>query len=255
MPATSLTLLCLPCAGASATMYLRWRRLLPRWIEIAPVELPGRGSRLGERFVEDFDTLVARLCDEQAEAMRGASAFAFFGHSMGALLAHGMTRHLHERGERLPLALIASGSAAPSRRDTARLRAALGDDASLAADLRRQGGTPEEVFANAELLRLTLDVLGADYRVCDSFRHVPRPPLPVPLHVFAGRQDEIAPERLAAWSLESDTAVTLDWFDGGHFFVRQQEGAVLTALARHLSARGAPAHPVQPLHPAPGAFA
>ncbi|HBJ99473.1 MAG TPA: thioesterase, partial [Delftia acidovorans] len=33
-----LTLLCLPCAGASATMYLRWRRLLPHWIRIAPVE-------------------------------------------------------------------------------------------------------------------------------------------------------------------------------------------------------------------------
>lgn len=258
MPATSLTLLCLPCAGASATMYLRWRRLLPRWIEIAPVELPGRGSRLGEPFVEDFGTLVARLCDEQAEAMRGPAAFAFFGHSMGALLAHGMTRHLHARGERLPLALIASGSAAPSRRDTARLRAALGDDASLAADLRRQGGTPEEVFANAELLRLTLDVLGADYRVCDSFRHEPQPPLPVPVHVFSGRQDEIAPERLAAWSLESEAPATLDWFDGGHFFVRQQESEVLTALTRHLSALGAPTQPVQPVqapHAVPGAFA
>lgn len=249
----ALKLLCLPCAGASATMYLRWRRLLPRWIEIVPVELPGRGSRLGERFVEDFGTLADRLCDEQAAVMRGSSggpqAFALFGHSMGALLAHGMAQRLRERGERLPRALIASGSAAPSRRDTSRLRQALGDDEALAADLRRQGGTPDEVFDNAELLRLTLDVLGADYRVCDSYRHVPRPPLPVPVHVFAGRQDEIAPDRLAAWSLESEAPATLDWFDGGHFFVRQQEGAVLTALARHLSAVGAPARA------APGAFA
>ena len=82
-----LSLLCLPCAGASATMYLRWRRLLPRWIEVVPVELPGRGQRLGEDFVEDFDSLVARLCAEQDAALRGN--FALFGHSMGALLAWG----------------------------------------------------------------------------------------------------------------------------------------------------------------------
>lgn len=245
MSETAVQLLCLPCAGASATMYLRWRRLLPRWIAITPVELPGRGGRLGERFVEDFDALADQLCEELAPRLAPATPFALFGHSMGALLAHGLAQRLRERGGRLPLplALIASGSAAPSRRDTARLQRVIGDEAALVADLRRQGGTPEEVFANAELLRLTLDVLGADYRVCASYRYEPRAPLPVPLHVLAGRQDEIAPERLAAWSAESTLPMTLDWFDGGHFFVRQQEGAVLAALARHLSAAGARAVP------------
>lgn len=91
-----LTLLCLPCAGASATMYLRWRRLLPHWIRIAPVELPGRGSRLGEPAVEDFGQLVSLLCAEQRQAMRGR--FALLGHSMGALLAFGMARQLREEG-------------------------------------------------------------------------------------------------------------------------------------------------------------
>ncbi len=243
MSATAVKLLCLPCAGASATMYLRWRRLLPRWIEVTPVELPGRGGRLGERFVEDFDTLCDQLCEELAPTLAPAAPFALFGHSMGALLAHGLAQRLRERGAPLPVALIASGSAAPSRRDTARLQRVIGDEAALVADLRRQGGTPEEVFANAELLRLTLDALGADYRVCASYRHEARAPLPVPVHLLAGRQDEIAPDRLAAWSAESTLPLTLDWFDGGHFFVRQQEGAVLAALARHLSAAGASAVP------------
>ncbi|UXH76224.1 thioesterase II family protein [Roseateles amylovorans] len=243
----TITLLCLPCAGASATMYLRWRRLLPHGIELLPVELPGRGSRLGERVVEDFEVLVAQLCEELANAMQTAPAFAFFGHSMGALLAHGMARHLQANDQRLPVAIVASGSAAPSRRDVTRLRAALSDDASLAADLRRQGGTPEELFEHPELLRMTLDVLAADYRVCDSFRHVPRPPLPLPIHVFAGRQDDIAPDRLAAWGLESDLPLTLDWFDGGHFFIRQQEAAALAALARHLAAQSPTSDGRQPL--------
>jgi surfactin synthase thioesterase subunit len=227
-----LTLLCLPCAGASATMYLRWRRLLPQWMQIVPVELPGRGSRLGEPAVEDFGQLVALLCEEQRHAMRGR--FALLGHSMGALLAFGMARSLSAQGRELPLALVASGSPAPACRDPGRF-ADKGDDAALIADLRRQGGTPEEVFASPELLRITLDVLGADYRVCESFAHVPAPGLPVPVHVFAGRQDDIAAERMQAWSQEAAAAFTLDWFEGGHFFIKQHEAEVLAVLARRLA--------------------
>jgi surfactin synthase thioesterase subunit len=230
-----VSLLCLPCAGASATMYLRWRPLLPRWIEIVPVELPGRGMRMGERFVESFDAQVARICTEQADAMQGS--FMLFGHSMGALLAYGVAQRLRALGRPLPRALLASGSSAPSQRDPDRLPDTR-DDAALTADLRKQGGTPEEVFASAELMRITLDTLGADYRVCESFAYTPDTPdapLPMPLHVFAGRQDDIAAPRMQAWSAHAGDAFTLDWFDGGHFFIRQREAAFLDALARRVS--------------------
>ena len=231
MPPARLTLLCLPCAGASATMYLRWRRLLPYWIEVVPVELPGRGWRLAEPFVEDFDRMIDILCAEQEQKMRGH--FALLGHSMGALLAFGVTRRLRAMGRALPRALIVSGSPAPSRRDPERF-AGKNDDDALTADLRKHGGTPEEVFANAELMRLTLDVLGADYRVCESFGYEAEPPLPVPIHVFAGRDDDIEAERMEAWSAEAGNVFTLDWFDGGHFFIRQHETTVLAALAQRL---------------------
>ena len=228
---TSVSLLCLPCAGASATMYLRWRRLLPQWVRVVPVELPGRGSRLAESGARDFDSLVAQLCAEQAEAMRGR--FAIFGHSMGALLAFGMARRLRSMGHALPLALLASASAAPSRRDPDRFAGKSGD-AALIGDLRKQGGTPEEVFASPELMRITLDVLGADYGVCEGFRYPGEAPLPMPVHVFAGRDDDIEAERIHAWSAETSGAFSLDWFNGGHFFIREQETAFLGALSQRL---------------------
>ena len=237
MGSPSIALLALPCAGASATMYLRWRRLLPEWVRLVPVELPGRGGRIGEPYVDDCDTLVAQLCDEHAGAMTGR--YALFGHSMGALLAYGMARRQRALSRPLPCALFASASPAPSRRDPQRY-AGKGDDAGLIADLRKQGGTPEEVFGSAELLRLTLDTLGADYRVCDSFRHawptgaMPAP-LPLPLHVLAGRDDDIAAERIEAWRREAGAAFTLDWFDGGHFFIRQHEARVLAAVTGALA--------------------
>ena len=248
MGSPSIDLLVLPCAGASATMYLRWRRLLPAWVRLVPVELPGRGGRIGEPYVDDCDTLVARLCDEHAGAMAGR--YALFGHSMGALLAYGMAQRQRALSRPLPCALFASASPAPSRRDPQRY-AGKQDDAALIADLRRQGGTPEAVFGSAELLRLTLDTLGADYRVCASFRHAPPAgaspalplPLPLPLHVLAGRDDDIEAERLEAWRREAGAAFTLDWFDGGHFFIRQHEAQALAAVAGALAGLRRPAGP------------
>ncbi|ARN20323.1 thioesterase II family protein [Piscinibacter gummiphilus] len=231
MPAP-VALLCVPCAGASAMMYARWRPRMPSWLQVVPVELPGRGARLAEAFVEDFDTLADQLCHEQAAAMTGR--FALFGHSMGALLCHGIAQRLQAQGRPQPLAVVVSGSPAPSRRDPMNF-ARKGDDAGLVADLRRQGGTPEAVFQSPELMRMTLDALGADYRVCESFRPFGAAGLKVPLHVFAGRGDDIAPDRIEAWRAEAPALATFDWFDGGHFFIRQQEAGVLAALTGRLS--------------------
>ncbi|ADP15913.1 thioesterase domain protein [Achromobacter xylosoxidans A8] len=230
MPA--INLLALPCAGASATMYLRWRRLLPEWIRVVPVELPGRGARTGEPYVEDFAQLVAQICNEQAAAMQGS--YVLFGHSMGALLAHAVAQRRHALALPMPEAVFVSASPAPSSRDPGRF-AAMDNDAALMADLRRQGGTPDAVFENTELLRLTLDSLAADYRVCANFRYLPSDPLSVPLHVFAGRQDDIDPQRIEAWRREARHAYTLDWFDGAHFFIRQQEQKVLATIVRELT--------------------
>lgn len=228
---SSISLLCLPCAGASAMMYMRWRRLLPAWLSVVPVELPGRGSRLAESFVEDFDALVSRICDEQAPAMQGR--FALFGHSMGALLASGVARRLQLTGRAMPLALVVSGSPAPSQRDAGRFAGKTSDE-HLVADLREQGGTPEEVFASPELMRMTLDALRADYGVCASFSRPPAPPLLLPVHVMAGRQDDIEPTQIDAWAEEAGGVFTVDWFDGGHFFLRQHEAAFLSTLTHRL---------------------
>ncbi len=117
----------------------------------------------------------------------------------GALLAYGMAARLRDVGRPQPHMLFVSGSAAPSMRDPERL-AGLDNDRALIADLRQQGGTPQEVFESPELLRLTLDVLAADYRLCRRFRYRGRAPLAHPLHVLAGRDDDIDSTRLEVGS-------------------------------------------------------
>jgi surfactin synthase thioesterase subunit len=224
-------------------MYLRWRRALPAWVALLPLELPGRGARMDEAPATQFAPLARQLAGELAVKLADAFApapgsparYVLFGHSMGALLAHGMLPHLQALGVP-PLALLASACAAPTMRDPSRFDN-LDTDQQLAADLKRQGGTPEAVFAHPELLRMTLDLLAADYSVCRTFSGAGFVP-DMPVHVFAGRSDEITAPELEAWrggALHS-APFSIDWFDGGHFYLRQQETAFLQCLERRLRA-------------------
>ncbi|SCY65130.1 Surfactin synthase thioesterase subunit [Nitrosospira sp. Nl5] len=231
MPAP-LTLFSLPCAGASAAMYLRWRRRLPSWVQMQPLELPGRGGRLHETPEKTFAALAARLCDELGT--HPPQRYALFGHSMGALLAYRIAHCIRSRMQALPVALLVSACAAPSQQDWKRY-ADKESEASLIADLRKQNGTPEEVFENPELLSMTLTLLAADYRICASFRYEELPPLPIPIHVFGGRADEIHKSRLEKWRVEGTGGFSLDRFDGGHFFLRQHEEAFLPVLVQRLA--------------------
>ena len=120
-------------------MYLRWRRSLPSWIQVEPVELPGRGSRLHETAKGNFDALSADLSKvlegRIVESPERSERYALFGHSMGALLACRIANRLHAARRPLPVALLVSAYVAPSQQDW-RHYAGKKTDASLIAELR-----------------------------------------------------------------------------------------------------------------------
>ncbi|MBU0915959.1 thioesterase II family protein [Aquabacterium parvum] len=231
MNGAQIDLLALPCAGGSANMYHRWRHLLPSWVRVVPVELPGRGARMSEPFATDIDQLVERLCIEHAQSLRGRHAL--FGHSMGALLAHRMALWQRDAGGSLPRALFVSASPSPWCRHV-RKSVQLTSDADLTDELRRQGGTAEEVLNNAELRQMVVETFRADQALCASHRHLVRPPLPIPIHVLGGRDDALAASEQADWRRETSDAASVYWFDGGHFFIRQHEVAVAALIVKEL---------------------
>ena len=122
-------------------MYLRWRRLMPSWIVVEPIELPGRGNRLDEIPQQNYMRLTEILCEEIA--FKSRERYALFGHSMGALLAYGICQVLLARKLPLPATLFVSGCAAPAHQDSERYNKIRGE-AGLIADLSRQGGTPKK---------------------------------------------------------------------------------------------------------------
>jgi surfactin synthase thioesterase subunit len=232
---TQLTLLCLPYSGASAMVYSRWRRKLPQWIKLQPVELPGRGARFGEPLHTDMRRLVLQLAQEQQAAIK--APYALFGHSLGALLACEMAHAFRSLGSPEPVALFASGTAAPTlRSDYDRGFAEPKSDAELIEQLRSLNGTPEDVLANAELMSLTLPILRADFQLCGRFKAQQRPLLKCPVHVLGGKADRATTEQLIGWRQETRGSFSVDMFAGGHFFIHEHEARVLKVIKDQLEA-------------------
>jgi surfactin synthase thioesterase subunit len=219
-----LQLFCLPYAGASARIYARWQELLPRWVEVRPLELPGRGRRMAEPPERDIGRLVEHLSPEVRSASRGP--LAIFGHSMGAILGFELARALEHGGRPSPAVLFASGADAPSRRDPERYRL-LDTDSDLISELQRLRGTPEAVLRNADLMSLALPILRADFAACAGYRPGRGAALRCPIHAFGGSSDSTTAATLAAWGNHTTGGFGLDMLPGGHFFLHEQEAQLL----------------------------
>ena len=71
-------------------IFRTWSDGLPADVEVCPVQLPGRGTRLMERPFTRLPPLVEALA--QALVPLLDKPFAFFGHSLGALVSFELAR-------------------------------------------------------------------------------------------------------------------------------------------------------------------
>nr|WP_236700637.1 alpha/beta fold hydrolase [Allosalinactinospora lopnorensis] len=168
-PDAETRLICLPHAVGSASSFFWLSHALSPEIEVLSVQYPGRQDRHREHPIGD----IHELADRVLGALEGSldRPFAFFGHSMGALIAFETALRLAQRAGRRPLRLFASSRSAPSRRGGEVLD--FDDDASLIARLRKLGGTNEQFLADPELLATVLPVARADYRAVETYAGAP----------------------------------------------------------------------------------
>jgi medium-chain acyl-[acyl-carrier-protein] hydrolase len=227
-----LRLLCFPHAGGMAHMFRDWAHQLYGHIEVCPVQLPGRGARLGEPAHRDIHGLVETACAELLPHL--GARFALFGHSMGAVVAFELARALSERHGRIPERLFVSAHRAPGTPARRPPIHALPDPAFI-AELVRMRGTPPEVAANAELMQLLLPVLRADLEAIETYRPSASPPLACPIIAFVGDEDPlISAADLTGWRSHTTGRFALHVVRGDHFFVNTNRHLVLEAIGREL---------------------
>jgi surfactin synthase thioesterase subunit len=229
-PARRLRLFCLDCAGGNALSYLPWQEHLDPSVEICAIQLPGRGARLAEAPITSMRTLIQALAG--AIAPRMDLPFAFFGHSLGALLAFELTRYCQLRYMTLPRRLFVSGCNAPRYRDPPRGLHRLPDE-ELILELDHYGGTPPELLQHRELMAMVLPAVRADFSLVDAYEYRSSLPLQVPITALAGRHDpHMTPEQALGWASETKGTFHIEWFEGDHFFVHSERDAVLRCIRR-----------------------
>ncbi|MET8827278.1 alpha/beta fold hydrolase [Streptomyces sp. NPDC004610] len=215
-------LFCFAHSGGSAGEFARWAAELPD-VEIRAVQLPGRGTRIDEPVLTDMRTLVTAIVDEVSFEGR----FAFFGHSLGALVAYEVARELRRRGSPGPERLFLSACPAPHLRRSLPPIRQLDDTEMLAAISGRYGTLPADIAEDPELLRLVMVPHRADFTIVETYGHTSGEPLSVPLHLVAGAADRVTAEQLEAWREHSRGPVDVRWLPGGHFYLREQRAALL----------------------------
>ena len=212
-----MRLFCLPHAGGGVTAYRSWNTGLPASVEICPVMLPGRESRLSEPLYTQMSTLVEAMDQELRPWLD--IPYAVFGHSMGALLAFEWVRNLQRDGQKLPVWLFLSGRGAPDIPTGAKQLHLLSDNEFVAELTRLYDGLQDEFLENGELMQMFMPILRADVEVVESYRFREGEPLDCPITVFSGKQDtSVSWDRQQAWMRHTRRQFSMQILPGGHFY-------------------------------------
>jgi len=236
----SIRLVCFPYAAGSAAYYFPLSLALPGNVELVSVQYPGRQDRYRERRIES----IAELADGCYAALKPWTdkPLAFFGYSMGAMIAFEVARRFQAGS--LPgaaqLFVAARRGPAVRRADTVHLL----DDEGLAQELRRLGATDAQWLDDPELRASVLPLARSDYTAVETYRLTPGSPVTCPITALVGDHDPYTTlEDAAAWQAHTTGRFDLRVFPGGHFFVEQHREALTGLLVDTLSGvlRGRPA--------------
>ncbi|MFC8078570.1 thioesterase II family protein [Streptomyces sp. NPDC057307] len=231
-PDASTRLFCFPHAGGAASFFHPMARRLRPGTEVLAVQYPGRQDRRHEPLLTDIQTLADRAT---AAVLPFTDApYAFFGHSMGAIVAFEVARRLQAAGAPQPSILFASARRAPSRRRDERVH--LLDDAGLVAEITTLGGTAATLLTDPDVLAMVLPVCRADYRAIERYRCAPHtPPLGIPITVLIGDRDpRVTPAEAEAWGEHTTGPLDIYTVRGGdHFYLTNH----LNETADHITAQ------------------
>jgi medium-chain acyl-[acyl-carrier-protein] hydrolase len=231
-PLARLSLFCFPYAGSGPVLFQPWAQRLPDAIDVCAVQLPGHGKRLAEsRF-----TSIGPLVEAVAEGLRPHldRPFAFFGHSMGALVAFELALLLRRERREQPLHVFVSGCKAPQLPLTKPPFYNL-PAAEFVEELRALNGTPPEVLEHPELMELMLPIIRDDFTVCQTYSYSSRPPLDCAITAFGGLQDpDVSQEEVSAWRDQTASKFSMWMFPGNHFFIQDAFPQVLEIISRLL---------------------
>lgn len=176
------------------------------------------------------DSLIAELktrCD---------MPFAFFGHSMGAVVSFETARRLRRLGARLPDALFVAASRAPQLVWPHPPVRHLEDAALLSVLNQRYDSVPHVVINDPELRSLLTPAVRADMAAVETYAYEAEAPFDLPLFAFGGDEDRmVGRHELQHWSAQTTGPFRLRMMPGAHLFTQEKRDDLIADVAGALS--------------------
>jgi surfactin synthase thioesterase subunit len=205
-----------PHAGGSADFYVPFARAFSRAVKCVAVQYPGKkaGKDLSQYvgITELADKLARMIKPEETPG----GQIAFFGHSMGALLAFELALKFEQAGNPVS-ALFVSASPAPGL--LRRVANVQGSDRQLLALVSQVTGVNPE-FLNDEQFAATLLPTLRGLKAVAAYESPAEAKVSCPIHALMADDDELATtELMAPWEQRTTSDFELTVFPGGHFYI------------------------------------
>lgn len=231
--AARIRLFCFPYAGGGTAMFREWARELPVELGVYGIQLPGRESRMLEPPIGELRAVLTEL--QPAILPYLNVPFAFFGHSMGAVISWELARSLKSARGITPAHLFVSGSRPLPDAGLWLTGFDSLSDAELVEEMRKLNGTPDEVMRDADLLSLVLPGFRTDLSLLDKYCYQPGEPLDCPATVFGGDRDPVVPAAdLGGWADLTTGDVQVRVMAGDHFFLQPARADILASIVGRL---------------------
>lgn len=196
--------------------------------DIIPLELPGRGNRMHEELIRDFNLAAGDLYNQIL--LKGVTPdFIIYGHSMGAYLGLRVANMLEKAGFP-PLCLLVSGNPGPGIREK-KARHLLGHD-DFIGELTRLGGIPNEILQNEELFTLFEPILRADFEIVEKADLLDEPAVSVPLFAMMGSHEEDM-DKITNWKKYTNSAFAYEIMKGHHCFIYKNAPRLADVITQH----------------------
>lgn len=227
-PGARIRLFCFPYGGGGANVFRLWPSLLPPEVELSAIQMPGRENRFMEAPLTRLEPLVETLAEVMQQVLD--KPFAFFGHSLGAIVSFELARLLRRKSGTQPAGLFVSGCGAPHRHRHQNIHQL--PEPEFIEAVKKYNGISEEILQSEELMQLILPCLYGDFTIFETYQYTHQPPLDCPITACGGLEDDnVTPEELAAWKEQTVNQFDLHMFPGDHFFVNSAYQSLLGTLS------------------------
>ncbi len=204
-----------PHAGGSPQYYVSFANAFPNGIKRIAVQYPGRGGSHDLGAFTSISDLADQVCTMLEPLDQSDGRVAFFGHSMGALLAFEVARRFEEAGNPIA-ALFVSASGAPGRVGYDHIPES---DRGLLKAVSEITGVNPEFLENEEFAERILPTLRGLKAIAD-YQCPPGATVSCPIFAFFGDDDEVAThEKVAPWAERTTSEFSARMFPGHHFYL------------------------------------